>query len=127
MDYLEHSKKIYYMIDYNKFIYNKKYIKREIAFDDKQKLKKKGIYRVKYEYKNDLDKAGKPKIKFNYFYIKDNKPVSDEDQLRINKLGLAPAYTDVWVSDDSNTKIQATGIDAKGRKQYRYTQLHISG
>jgi DNA topoisomerase-1 len=133
MDYLEHSKKIYYMyelsknIDYNDFIYNKKYIKREIAFDDKQKLKKKGIYRVKYEDKNDLDKAGKPKIKFNYFYIKDNKPVSDEDQLRINKLGLAPAYTDVWVSDDCNTKIQATGIDAKGRKQYRYTQLHISG
>ena len=123
----EKDHNINYNINYNNFIYKKLYLKkREVAFDDKQKSKKKGIYRVKYEDKNDLDKAGKPKIKFNYFYIKDNKPVSDEDQLRINKLGLAPAYTNVWVSDDPTTKIQATGIDAKGRKQYRYTQSHVS-
>lgn len=100
---------------------------RAMAFDDKEKKKKRGIYRVKYEDKNDKDKAGNPKIKFNYFYIKDNKPVSDEDQIRINKLGLAPAYLDVWVSDDPTSKIQATGMDAKGRKQYRYTQVHTEG
>ncbi len=99
---------------------------RELAFDDQQKKKKKGIYRVKYEDKNDLDKKGNPKVKFNYFYIIDNRPVSPEEQIRINKLGLAPAYTDVWVSEDPNSKIQATGIDAKGRKQYRYTQSHVS-
>ena len=99
---------------------------REMAFDDKMKKKKKGIYRVKYEDKNDLDKKGTPKIKFNYYHIKDNRPVSDDEQNRINKLGLAPAYDDVWVSDDQNTKIQATGIDAKGRKQYRYTQFHVA-
>ena len=58
---------------------------RAMAFDDKEKKKKRGIYRVKYEDKNDLDKAGNPKIKFNYFYLKDNKLVSDEDQIRINK------------------------------------------
>lgn len=97
---------------------------RAMAFDDKMKKKGRGIYRVKYEDKNDLDKAGNPKVKFNYFYLKDNKPVSDEDQIRINKLGLAPAYTDVWVSEDPTSKIQATGIDVKGRKQYRYTQVH---
>ena len=44
---------------------------------------------------------------------------------RINKLGLAPAYEDVWVSGDPLSKIQATGIDAKGRKQYRYHPSHI--
>ena len=98
---------------------------RNLAFDDEMKKKKKGIYRVKYEDKTDLDKKGNPKIKFNYFYIKDNKAVSEEEQIRINKLGLAPAYEDVWVSDDPDSKIQATGMDAKGRKQYRYTQDHI--
>lgn len=98
---------------------------REMAYDDKQKKKKRGIYRVKYEDKNDLDKKGNPKLKFSYFYIKDNKPVSDEEQIRINKMGLAPAYVDVWVSEDPKSKIQATGIDAKGRKQYRYKQEHV--
>lgn len=98
---------------------------REMAYDDKQKKKKRGIYREKYEDKNDLDKKGNPKIKFRYFYIKNNQPVSDEDQIRINKLGLAPAYVDVWVSEDPKSKIQGTGIDAKGRKQYRYKQEHV--
>ena len=98
---------------------------REMAYDDKQKKKKRGIYREKYEDKNDLDKKGNPKVKFKYFYIKDNQPVSDEDQIRINKLGLAPAYVDVWVSEDPKSKIQGTGIDVKGRKQYRYKQEHV--
>jgi DNA topoisomerase-1 len=99
---------------------------RDMAFDDKMKKKKKGIYREKYEDKNDLDKKGNPKIKFKYYYLSDNREVSNEEQLRINKLGLAPAYEDVWVSDDPTSKIQATGMDIKGRKQYRYTQIHVA-
>lgn len=98
---------------------------RAKAFDDSQKEKKIGIYRTRYEDKNDLDKNGKPKIKFNYYYIHNNKPVSKKDQERINKLGLAPAYNDVWISESADTKIQATGIDIKGKKQYRYKQDHI--
>jgi len=39
---------------------------------------------------------------------------------RINKIGIPPAYTDVWICADANGHIQATGRDAKGRKQYRY-------
>ena len=89
------------------------------------KKKNKGIYRESYLDYNDVDKKGNPKIKFNYYYMDSNKLVSDEDQIRINKLGLAPAYEDVWVSIDPKSKIQATGIDAKGRKQYRYTQKHV--
>lgn len=98
---------------------------RDMAYDDKMKKKKKGFYRVKYEDKNDLDKKGIPKTKFKYFHMSDNRPVTSEEQVRINKLGLAPAYENVWVSDDVNSKIQATGMDAKGRKQYRYTQIHV--
>jgi len=115
----------YYTINDINMFGGKRKLSRELAYDDKMKKKKKGIYRVKYEDKNDLDKKGNPKVKFNYFYLSDNRPVTPEEQLRINKLGLAPAYEDVWVSEDINSKIQATGIDAKGRKQYRYTQVHV--
>ncbi|SNS99054.1 DNA topoisomerase I, catalytic core [Sphingomonas laterariae] len=39
---------------------------------------------------------------------------------RIVKLAIPPAYTDVWICQKANGHIQATGRDAKGRKQYRY-------
>jgi len=51
----------------------------------------------------------------------DGRPVTDEKTLaRIRKLAIPPAYTDVWVCPLHNGHIQATGRDAKGRKQYRY-------
>lgn len=105
-------------------ILNNNYL-RKLAYDDESKQKKIGIYREEYEDKADLDKKGNPKIKFKYYYVKNNKQVTLEDQERINKLGLAPAYKDVWVSSDPTSKIQATGMDAKGRKQYRYNPDHI--
>jgi DNA topoisomerase-1 len=39
---------------------------------------------------------------------------------RIKALAVPPAYTDVWICADPDGHIQATGRDAKGRKQYRY-------
>ncbi len=39
---------------------------------------------------------------------------------RLNALALPPAYTDAWFCKDANGHIQATGKDARGRKQYRY-------
>ncbi|HYD14972.1 MAG TPA: DNA topoisomerase IB [Hyphomicrobium sp.] len=39
---------------------------------------------------------------------------------RILSLAIPPAWTDVWVCRDANGHIQATGRDARGRKQYRY-------
>lgn len=49
------------------------------------------------------------------------KPLTDEDDLeRIRALGIPPAWTDVWISPHANAHLQATGRDAKGRKQYRY-------
>jgi len=99
---------------------------REPAFDDVNRKKKKGFYRESYLDNNDLDKKGQPRLKFKYLHMKDNRPVTNEEQERINKLGLAPAYKDVWVSEDPESKIQATGYDAKGRKQYRYIASHIA-
>jgi DNA topoisomerase-1 len=51
----------------------------------------------------------------------DGEPVTDEKTLdRIRALAIPPAYADVWISPISNGHLQATGRDAKGRKQYRY-------
>jgi len=51
----------------------------------------------------------------------DGKAVRDERTLaRIKALGIPPAYNDVWISTDPRGHLQATGRDAKGRKQYRY-------
>ena len=47
--------------------------------------------------------------------------VADRDVLdRIRALAVPPAWTDVWVCSDPRGHIQATGVDAKGRRQYRY-------
>jgi DNA topoisomerase-1 len=48
-------------------------------------------------------------------------PVRDEATLaRIRKLAIPPAYESVWICADPNGHLQATGRDARGRKQYRY-------
>jgi DNA topoisomerase-1 len=47
--------------------------------------------------------------------------ITDEAELRrIKALAVPPAYTNVWISPKANGHLQATGRDAKGRKQYRY-------
>jgi DNA topoisomerase-1 len=57
---------------------------------------------------------------FSYRDIKGQK-VSDPETLeRIRKLAVPPAWKDVWICAAANGHLQATGIDAKGRKQYRY-------
>lgn len=49
------------------------------------------------------------------------RPVADEKTLRrIRSLVLPPAWQEVWISPDPRAHLQATGRDARGRKQYRY-------
>jgi DNA topoisomerase-1 len=51
----------------------------------------------------------------------DGAPVRDRATLqRIRSLAIPPAYTEVWICPDARGHIQATGRDARGRKQYRY-------
>ncbi|HUR94382.1 MAG TPA: hypothetical protein VMY76_07350 [Gemmatimonadales bacterium] len=51
----------------------------------------------------------------------DGRPVRDKSVLaRIRSLAIPPAYTDVWICPTANGHLQATGRDARGRKQYRY-------
>ncbi|MGD9703891.1 MAG: DNA topoisomerase IB [Acidimicrobiia bacterium] len=57
-----------------------------------------------------------------FTYIRpDGSRVDDRRTLeRINRLAVPPAWTDVWISTSPNTHLQATGRDARGRKQSRY-------
>jgi DNA topoisomerase-1 len=49
------------------------------------------------------------------------RPIEDEATLsRIESLVLPPAWEDVWICALPNGHVQATGVDAKGRRQYRY-------
>lgn len=66
-------------------------------------------------------RKGKPG-KF-YYEDKDGQRITDEHQLlRIQALVLPPAWKKVWIAAKKNAYLQATGIDAAGRKQYRYHQ-----
>jgi DNA topoisomerase-1 len=57
---------------------------------------------------------------FEYFDT-EGKAVRDEQRLlRIKRLAIPPAWTDVWISPTANGHVQATGRDARKRKQYIY-------
>ncbi|RYF14001.1 MAG: DNA topoisomerase IB [Comamonadaceae bacterium] len=74
-------------------------------------------------YVTDEDRGIRRERKGDGFaYFKPNgDPLTDEAALeRIRKLAIPPAYTDVWICTKANGHLQATGRDARGRKQYRY-------
>ena len=58
--------------------------------------------------------------KFQYFDPKGVRIIDADEIKRLNALAVPPAYTDVWICADPRGHLQATGRDARGRKQYRY-------
>lgn len=55
------------------------------------------------------------------YFDADGKRVTDRDEIdRLNAVGLPPAYENAWFCADPDGHLQATGVDARGRKQYRY-------
>ena len=55
------------------------------------------------------------------YFDEEGARVTDRDEIeRLNSIALPPAYGDAWFCKDENGHIQATGKDARGRKQYRY-------
>lgn len=58
--------------------------------------------------------------RFRYVDARENA-ITDEDKLeRIRSLVIPPAWKDVWISPNGSAKLQATGVDAAGRRQYLY-------
>jgi DNA topoisomerase-1 len=58
--------------------------------------------------------------KFQYFTPEGRRVRDGETLARIRSLAVPPAWTDVWICPIENGHLQATGHDARGRKQYRY-------
>src|SRR4051794_24351908 len=55
------------------------------------------------------------------YFDADGNRITDREEIdRLNAIALPPAYTNAWFCTDPNGHLQATGIDARGRKQYRY-------
>lgn len=73
-----------------------------------------------YEKKNKNDK---PIFIINQKVISSSSPLFD----RLCKLYIPPAYQDVVIAKSSKNKVQAIGIDTKGRKQYIYHPKYIQG
>jgi DNA topoisomerase-1 len=74
-------------------------------------------------YVNDEEPGiRRKKVGKGFYYISSQgAKVEDQKELsRIRKLAVPPAWTDVWICANPNGHIQATGRDARGRKQYRY-------
>lgn len=74
-------------------------------------------------YVSDLEPGIRRERSGSGFAYRDHRgePVRDEQTLeRIRSLAIPPAYTDVWICPRPNGHLQATGRDARGRKQYRY-------
>jgi DNA topoisomerase I len=55
------------------------------------------------------------------YFDAEGKRITGRDEIdRLNAIGLPPAYKDAWFCADPDGHLQATGIDDRGRKQYRY-------
>lgn len=78
------------------------------------------IYTSDHEYDGIVrKKSGKKYV----YYLGDEKIKDKEEITRINKLAIPPAWEGVWICSLGNGHLQATGLDAKQRKQYRYHPL----
>src|SRR5918998_1935948 len=90
----------------------------EIVSDPKEAAEEAGLRYVSDEQPGYTRK--KKGDDFEYFDTQ-GKPITDETRiLRIRRLAIPPAWTDVWICPSPNGHLQATGRDARRRKQYRY-------
>lgn len=60
------------------------------------------------------------KGRFRYLDARGNRIEEDAKVERIESLVIPPAWKDVWISPNARAKLQATGVDAAGRRQYLY-------
>jgi len=77
-------------------------------------------------YTSDAETAGiiRKKKGKNFSYYKDGEKIKDKNEInRINKLVIPPAWENVWICALENGHLQATGFDARKRKQYKYHSL----
>jgi DNA topoisomerase-1 len=87
--------------------------------DEAQAAAKSAGLRYVHDYQPGIHRRARGK-RFHYVDA-DGHAVKDADTLaRIKSLVIPPAWTDVWICKQPLGHLQATGRDARGRKQYRY-------
>src|SRR6184192_2834603 len=58
--------------------------------------------------------------RFRYYDPRGTRITDEEKLARIESLVIPPAWKDVWISPRPGAKLQATGVDSAGRRQYLY-------
>ena len=91
---------------------------RDNAIADAEKA---GLY---YSSNSEPGFARQIKGEEHIFLDTDKKPIKGKRELkRITEMRIPPAWTEVWICTKKNGHLQATGIDAKKRKQYIYHSI----
>src|SRR5277367_1628235 len=82
-------------------------------------LPKERDLRFAHGFDAGLSRTGSPG---SFVYIGlDGRVIDDPGTLeRIHALAIPPAWGSVWIAPEADAHLQATGIDSRGRKQYRY-------
>jgi DNA topoisomerase-1 len=76
---------------------------------------------LRYVYSGTKGYSRQKKRDHFIYFDAEGKRIKDRETIvRIQSLVLPPAWTDVWICPYANGHLQATGYDARGRKQYRY-------
>jgi DNA topoisomerase-1 len=78
-----------------------------------------GLHHVRDERTPGIRRLGAPG-RFRYVRADGRKVSRPAELARIKSLVIPPAWTNVWICPDPSGHLQATGRDARGRKQYRY-------
>jgi len=78
-----------------------------------------GLHHVCDERTPGIRRLGAPG-RFRYVRADGRKVTNPAELVRIKSLVIPPAWTNVWICADPSGHLQATGRDARGRKQYRY-------
>ena len=77
-----------------------------------------------YTSDQEYDGISRRKSGKKFAYFNDGEKIKDAEEIsRINKLAIPPAWENVWICALQNGHLQATGTDARKRKQYRYHPL----
>lgn len=81
---------------------------------------------LRYGSDQDAGIRRRGSARFRYIDEVTGEAVSAADLHRIRSLAVPPAWTDVWIARRPDSHVQATGRDARGRKQYRYHPDFVS-
>ena len=77
--------------------------------------------RLRHSSDSEPGYTRKKKGRYWQYFDENGERVTDRDTIdRLNSIALPPAYENAWFCKDANGHLQATGTDARGRKQYRY-------